>query len=201
MANTSRISGFKPIGYKNGAPYTGAVTEYFIPSTDGTAVYKGDVVKLAGSADTNGTAATVQLAAAGDAILGVVVGFRPDPTNLNLSGQYRAASTARYVLVADSPELLFEVEASNGTPTVADIGLNVNHATGSPSTTTGMSGAYADFGTEATTSSLSFKIHRCMPRVDNEVGASVKLIVSINMHQHATGGNDDGGSQDGVVGV
>ena len=201
MANVSRIRGFKPVRYKNGAPYTGQVNKYFIPSSDGTAVFVGDLVKLAGSADTDGTCPTVAQAAAGNAVIGAVVAFAPNPDNLNLSGSYRAASTNRYVYVADSPDLLFEVEASNGTPAATDVGLNCDFAVGTGSTTTGLSASYADFGTEATTSTLPLKIRRVFPRVDNEVGASVKLEVQINLHQFATGGTDDGGSPDGVVGV
>lgn len=201
MSNTSRINGFRPVKTKSGSPYNGMANLYFIPSTDGTAVYIGDVVKLAGAADTDGSAATVTLAAAGDGVVGVVVGFLPNPDNLNISGTYRAANTNRYVWVADDPNLVFEVEASNGTPTAADVGLNINHAVGSPSATMARSGAYIDFGTEATTSNLTFKILSFSARADNEVGASAKMLVSINLHQHATGGGDDGGVQDGVIGV
>lgn len=201
MANTSRINGFRPVKSKTGAPYNGMANLYYFPASDGTAAYVGDPVKLAGSADADGFAPTIALAAAGDAIVGVVVGFMANPDNLNVGGTYRAASTARYAWVADDPNLLFEVEASNGTPAVTDVGLNINHAVGTPSATFGKSGAYVDFGTEATTSNLTFKIYGFAPRVDNEVGASAKMIVGINLHQHATGGTDDGGTQDGVVGV
>ena len=201
MANTSRLRGFTPVKYKTGQPYTGAVRKYFIPSSYGTAVYVGDMVKLAGSADTDGTCPTVNLAAANDSLLGAVVGFAYDPSNLNVSGQYRAASTDRYVYVADSPDLVFEVEASNGTPAATDVGLNASLAVGTPSATTGRSGMYVDFGTEATTSTLELKILGFSPKIDNEVGASAKMLVSINKHQLATGGTDDGGSADGVVGV
>lgn len=194
MANVARIMGFKPVQHVSGAPWSGRVTRYFIPSTDGTAVYKGDVVKLAGSADTDGTTPTVQLASAGDSICGIVVGFAADPTNLNLSGTYRAANTNRYVLVADSPDLIFEVDTSNGTPAAVDVGLNINHATGSPSTTTGFSGAYADVGTKAATSTLTFRIVRFSARVDNEVAASAKLLVAVNKHQLAPGGQYDTGA-------
>ena len=201
MANVSRLRGFTPVKYKNGAPYTGACRKYFIASGDGTAVYVGDPVKLAGSADTDGTSPTVIMAAANDSLVGVVVGFAYNPDNLNVSGQYRVASTNRYVYVADSPDLVFEIEASNGTPAATDVGLNASFAVGTPSATTGRSGAYVDFGTEATTSTLELKILGFAPRIDNEVGASAKLLVSINKHQLATGGQDDGGTADGVVGV
>lgn len=193
MANVSRINGFRPVSI-TGQYNAARISRYFIPSTDGTAVYVGDAVKLAGSSDTDGTAPTVALAAAGDSICGIVVGFAFNPDNLNSSGLYRAASTNRYVFVADDPDQLFEVEASNGTPAVTDVGLNVDLAIGTPNATTGQSGAYVDFGTEATTSTLTFKIRRFSPRVDNEVGASAKLIVSINKHQLAGGGQYDTGA-------
>lgn len=200
MANTSRIMGFRPVRLKNGSPYMGAVNVYHIPASDGTAVYVGDVVKLAGSSTTDGTKPTVTLAAAGDSVVGVVVGFAVNRDNLNIGGQYRAASTARDVLVCDNPEVLFEVEISNGTPVNTDIGLNFNHAVGTPDTATARSGAYADWGTEATTSTLTFTSFALVPREDNEVGASAKLLCYINKHQRAAGGQYDTGAA-AVVGV
>jgi hypothetical protein len=193
MANTSRINGFRPVKHLNGSPYNGQVNVYHIPASDGTAVYVGDVVKYAGSSTADGTKPTVALAAAGDAIVGVVVGFAVNRDNINIGGSYRAASTARDVLVCDSPDVVFEVETSNGTPAATDVGLNINHATGSPDTATARSGAYVDFGTEATTAALTFKILGFVPREDNEVGASAKLLVKINNHQH--------GSHTGTAGV
>ncbi len=194
MANVSRINGFRPVRYKGGSPWYGAVNVYHIPATDGTAVYVGDVVKLAGSSTTDGTKPTVTLAAAGDSIVGVVVGFAPNRDNINLGGQYRAASTARDVLVVDDPEVLFEVEAANGTPVNTDVGLNINHAIGTPDATVNRSGAYVDFGTEATTSTLTFTIFGFVAREDNEVGASAKMLVYINKHQRAAGGQYDTGA-------
>ncbi len=186
MANTSRISGFRPVKHSTGAPYNGQANLYYFPSTDGTAAYVGDVVKLAGSSDTDGNAPTVTLASAGDAVCGVIVGFLPDPTNLNVAGQGRAASTARYVWVADAPDTVYEVEASNGTPAVTDVGLNINHAVGTPSATFATSGAYIDFGTEATTATLTFKVLSFVARPDNAPGAAAKMLVKINNHQFAS---------------
>jgi hypothetical protein len=192
MANTSRISGFRAVKMLNGSHDIPA-NLYFIPASDGTAVYPGDVVKYAGSSDTEGKYPTVALAAAGDAVVGVVRAFFPDPTNLNVDGLGRAASTARYVWVEDHPDTVFEVEASNGTPAATDVGLNINHAVGTPNTTFDRSGAYIDFGTEATTAALTFKVLGFVSRPDNEVGASAKMLVKINNHQH--------GSHTGTAGV
>lgn len=184
MANVSSISGFRYHSHQISGMRP-QVRKYFIPATDATAVYVGDAVKLAGAADTDGTAPTVTLAAAGDAIVGIVVGFAVDPTNLNVDGQKRAASTARYAMVMDDPNAVFEVETSNGTPAAADVGLNANHAVGSPNATTATSGATLDMGTKLTTATLTFKILGFSSRVNNEVGASAKVLVKINNHQLA----------------
>lgn len=188
MANTSRINGFRPVMHLNGSPYNGQARKYFIPSSDGTAVYVGDVVKLAGSADTDGTCATVALCGATDVPVGIVVAIERNADNLGITGLYRAASTNRYVWVADSPDLVMEVETSNGTAAAANVGLNASHATGTPSTTTATSGAYIDMGTEATTSTLNFRILGFVSRPDNEVAASAKLLVGFNVHQYGSVG-------------
>ena len=185
MANTSRIYGFRPTKHLNGSAFNGQVNLYSAPASDGTALYVGDPVKLAGDASTDGAYPTVTRAAAGDAVIGVIVGFDVNRTALDVSGQARAASTLRTVYVADSPDLVYEVETSNGTPATADVGLNVNHAVGTPSATTATSGATIDMGTKNTTATLTFKILGFVARPDNEIGASAKMLVKINNHQLA----------------
>lgn len=187
MANTSRINGFRPVKQMSGLEFQ--TNLYFVPSTDATALYIGDPVKLAGSADTNnGMAPTVTRAAAGDQIVGVIVGFAFDPTNLNVAGQARAASTDRYAYVCDDPYAVYEVETSNGTLTNVDIGLNINHAVGTPNATTANSGATVDAGTKATTAALTFKLIGFSSRVDNDsTAASSKVYVKVNNHVYASG--------------
>jgi hypothetical protein len=147
MANTSRISGFRPVKHLNGSAYNGQMNVYSVPSSDATALYVGDPVKLAAAgADATGTKPVVTLAAAGD-----------------------------------------------GTPAAADINFNINHAVGTPDATMARSGATVDFGTEATTAALTFKLMGFVPREDNEVGASAKVLVKINNHQY--------GSSTGTAGV
>lgn len=188
MANTSRISGFRPVKHLNGSAYNGQMNVYSVPSSDASAMYVGDVVKLAASgADVTGSKPAVALAAAGDAVVGVIVGFSVNRDDINIGGQRRAASTARDVYVCDSPDVIFEVETSNGTPAAADINLNINHAVGSPDATMARSGATVDFGTEATTAALTFKLMGFVPRDDNEVAASAKVLVKINNHQLSSG--------------
>jgi hypothetical protein len=192
MANTSRVNGLNPVQNLIGGTAVGQVTTYFIPSGNATATFVGDAVKLDGTGDTaaaggqaKGIRSVVQ-AAASNALVGVIVGMAVDPTNLN-TPQYRAASTGRYVLVADDPNQLFEIQTSNGTLTVADVGLNADFAVAAGSTTTGASGMTLDVATVATTATLPLKIVGFTQRPDNDnTAASAKVIVKINNHQMAS---------------
>ncbi len=186
MANVSRVNGFRPVKHLDGSPYNGAYNTYYVPASDGTALFVGDAVKLAGSASDDGYA-TIAQAAAGNPVVGVVVGFRVDPTNLNTPSQYRAASTARYVRVADARDLVFEVQedAVGGAAAVTDVGLNADLVVAAGSTTTGQSGMQLDTSTKATTATLVWKILGFANRPDNEIGsANAKVHVMINAHQH-----------------
>lgn len=194
MANTDRVNGLKPVKYLNGAAWNGQANEYFIPSSDSTAVFVGDLVKLAGSASTDGVP-TVAQCAAGDASIGVVVGFRVDPTNLN-TPIYRAASTNRYVLVADDPKTVFEIQEDGvgGALAVTNVGQNADVVVAAGSTTTGASGMELDSSTAATTATLVLKILGFSRREDNTIGsANAKVLVVINNHQY--------GSHTGTAGV
>lgn len=197
MPNVSRINGFTVIG-TNGGGNNGKVSVYYVASA-ADEILRGDVIKLGGSADANGIP-TADLCAAGDVPVGICVGILPnkyDPAGNMTSGSMLldlplatqiAASGSGYILVADDPHIEMEVEASNGTPAVTDIGLNASHANGARTASTITSPAYLDFGTEATTSTLNFQILGLVRRVDNEMGASAKLRVRFNRHQYNTVG-------------
>lgn len=197
MANTSRVNGFKPVKYMNGAPYNGQCTMYYVPAADGTAMFIGDLVKLGSTPDGSGVRGVTQ-AAAGDACIGVVVGIVPSMTNLD-TPQYRAASTAGYVLVADDPAIIFEAQEDGDTDPLemVDAGLNVNFVVGSGSTTTGASGMQIDSNTENTTATLPLKLLQPVQRPDNELvsagQAYTRWLVTINNHQL--------GSHTGTAGV
>lgn len=199
MSNVSRVNGLRPLKYLNGAEYNGQANLYFIPSGDGTATFVGDCVTADGTGDTTaagGKALGVQSviqAGATTAVIGVIVGFAIDPTNLN-TPQYRTASTGRYVYVVDDPNVLFEITTSNGTLAVADVGLNANIAVGSGSTTTGTSATTLDVGTKLTTATLPLKIIGFVQRPDNDnTAAQSRVLVKLNNHQF--------GSSTGTAGV
>jgi hypothetical protein len=186
MANADTPFGLRPVAHRNGGAYTGGARVYSVPTGDSTAIFIGDPVKLAGTAQTiNGvTYADVAQAATGDVIVGVVVGVLPDTAD---SLKYRAASTQRRILVADDPDLLFEIqEVSGGTALTAnDIGLNANFVVGSGSTTTGYSGVELNNSGEANTNTLDLQIMGIVNRADNAVGEHAKWLVRINRHQFA----------------
>ena len=193
MANVSKINGFRPVKHLNGSPYNGQSNLYYVASA-ADEILVGDVIKLSGSADANGIPGA-DLCGATDVPIGVVVGVlhsKFDPVggmttgavSLDLPAQAQiAASGSGYILVADSPDLILEAEAANGTPAVTDIGLNISHANGARTSATVTSPAYLDFGTEATTSTLNFNLRGFVQTPKNEVGASAKMLVGFNVHQ------------------
>jgi hypothetical protein len=197
MANTSRVNGFRPVKYLNGAPWNGQVTRYSIPASDGTALFVGDLVKLSATADATGVRGVIQAAQA-DPCVGVVVGFEPSMTNLD-TPQYRVASTLRYALVVDDPNVIFEAQEDGVTDPLemVDAGLNVNFVVGSGSTTTGASGMQIDSNTEAASAVLPLKLIEPVQRADNELVAAgqefTRWLVKINNHQL--------GSSTGTLGV
>lgn len=184
MANVSRIHGFVPAKTGIGAAWNGQLTKYYVPAGDSTAIFVGDLVKISGEADANGVRGVTK-ASIGDAVVGAVVNVEYDMVNLN-TPQYRPASTARYVYVADDPATIYEVQAS-GTVSATVVGQNANHADAGGSTVTGQSGETVNLATAATTATLTLKILDFVQSPENEVGASAKLRVKINNHQLASG--------------
>ena len=193
MPNVAAPTGLRPVGMVSGVPYSGSNRTYSIAAGDATAVYIGDAVKLAGTTQLiNGSPySDVVIAATGDVMLGVVVGILPSTRD---SLTYRAASTQRLLLIADDPNLLFEIaQGSGGTALTAnDVGLNVDLSVVAGSTITGYSGSVINNATEATTNTLDLKIIGIVDRADNDIGtavgtgaASSRFLVRINRHQFA----------------
>jgi hypothetical protein len=196
MASTTRLNGFRPVKSITGAPYNGGGNLYFVPSTDSTVIMVGDLVKLAGDARAATGAPTVTRCAAGDPAVGVVVGIVfsgvgdvtniPPVSNLN-TPVFRAASTDRYLLVADDPNLIFEVQyaaTSVAAATItANVGSNGTYRVTAGNTTTGTSGMDLDSAGLATTSTLALKIVGFPNRPDNIPGdVFFSYYVKINSH-------------------
>jgi hypothetical protein len=158
------------------------LTRYFVPATDSTALFIGDPVIIAGSADADGVpTATRATAGATNRITGVVVGFVPSPTIV--ANGYRVASTAEYILVETGSEIVYEIEedAVGGALAATDVGLNADLASGSGSTATRRSGFVLDTSTKGTGATLQARILGFVQRADNEIGANAKVLVRINL--------------------
>lgn len=196
----SVLAGFRPVKYLNGSPWTGQVNRYMISASDAQVTNVGDFVQLGDDAALvdstgNGVYPAVERIGSGTAvpIVGVIVGFEVDQSNLN-TPNYRAASTRRVALVADASDLLFAgpQDAVGGVVAAASVGLNVAIALG----TAGSSGAYAsgmsvDSSTVATTATLPLQIMGVTAAPDQDVTSTsrpAELLVRVNTHAFKAAG-------------
>lgn len=200
MANISRVNGFKPVKHITGAPYNGQANIYEVAAGETVPVFVGDLVVRSTEASTSGLVTVKSLSAAATAndvvagvVLGAVVGIvnaKLDPVDGKMSTgyitldtpQYSAASTKTFVLVADAPDIVYEVQAT-GSFALADIGLNADVgvlAAAGNGLVTGTSGMYVN--ATAPTASATRPVHVVgyVKRPDNEApGAYNKLLVQL----------------------
>jgi hypothetical protein len=168
---------------------------YSVP-VNSSALYIGDPVTLSGSGDVNGLAG-VAIGVAGSAVIGVVVGFLvaipgvslvASTIDLTVRSIQASATTVQYVLVADDPQLVFEIQDGQTVATaLADIGRNTNFLIAAGATN------YSDSGTVTAatltdSNTANLKILGFTQRVDNTPAAAyAKLLVKINNHAYAAG--------------
>lgn len=189
MANADAPRGLMPLRHLSGAPYNGAANRYHVASGDATAIYVGGLVKMAGTADANGVATVTGNIATGDAVVGVVVGVEPVTRDSTI---YRAASTERYVFVADDPNLLFEIqEDSVGAALAATAVGQVADITGATAgdTITGLSSMEIDSSTAtaAGDGTQDVLIVGLVQREDNAIGNNANWMVRLNNHAFVDG--------------
>jgi hypothetical protein len=190
----SVLAGFRPVKHMNGSPYNGQVNRYMISASDTQATNVGDLVQLSDNAalvDTAGFGVypAVERIGSGTAvpIVGVIVGFEVDYSNLN-APTFRAASTRRVALVADASDLILAApqDGTGGVVAAASVGLNVAINLG----TAGTSGAYVsgmsvDSSTVATTATLPLQIMGVTASPDNDETSTARpaeVLVRINTH-------------------
>ncbi len=190
----SVLAGFRPVKHMNGSAYNGQVNRYMISASDSQVTNVGDFVQLSDNdalVDTVGFGVypAVERIGSGTAvpIVGVVVGFEVDYSNLN-AGMYRSASTRRVALVADASDLIFAgpQDAVGGVVAAASVGLNVAINLGTATSTAPYaSGMSVDSSTVATTATLPLQILGVTVSPDNDVTSTARpaeLLVRINTH-------------------
>lgn len=176
-----RPNGLKPVRYSSGKAYTGATRRYYKSAS--TIIGVGDPVVLTGTADSDGVPAVDRAAAGSGTITGIVVGREPDRDNL--SKKHMAAADTGYLLVADDPDLIFEIQEDGAASQIAatDVGEFCDIVIGDASTTTGLSICELDSSNAGTGDQL--RIVARVQREDNDLGnVGTRWEVQINEHTH-----------------
>jgi len=178
MANTFAPYGFRFIGINGAAAPNYAPTQRRIAQGNTTQIFRGDpVVQLNTGYITQATAGATQIAGIFDYCEYFSVSQqRTVRSNYWPANGDAAADVAAFVI--DAPGATFQVVSGNGGPVVlADVGQNVNFALGAGNTTTGISGAYADFATINTTNTLPFRIYNFAGNTGYVVGDGAPQII------------------------
>ena len=194
MSNNDTPFGFKPYRHLNGNPWNGAFNIYYHHATDGTAIYRGDLVQCDVSNDEatgKYPAVTAHVITKEDNV-GVVVGFGNTPqlctVTTNLANVYCPVSTEMYIAVIDDPDVLFICqEDSAGTALTAGAvyGFADVLATAG-SSTTGCSAMEIDRSGIADTVG-TLQIMGLYPGEGNAIGDYAKWIVRIREHVYRNG--------------
>lgn len=181
MANTDNATGLKPVALGGAGTFSGKVSRYVFLAATGTAAYIGGLVKPAGSSDANGVMDVTGNVSTGDAVLGAIVAIEPVTAD---SLTYRAASTLRYVWVADDPNQVFEVQA-DGADAITDVGSTAD-LTGFTSGDTVYGTSNIELSSASVTASgdgtEDVLILGAAQRADNEIGTNTKWLVRLNNH-------------------
>lgn len=184
MANVSAPKGLIPVRHLNGSPWNGLTVPFLCPSSDGTAIFIGDIVKMMGNSGAAGLVvggydcegmAMVNRDTTGTSCpyaVGVVVGFSPDPTNL--MNKHRVASTNRVAHVVVDPTVVYEIQEDAVTTPVAaaSVGLLAAYTTTAGSATTGVSAIALDSDSVNTTVTLPLKILGLSKKVGNALNTA-----------------------------
>lgn len=201
MASVSRLNGFKPVKTISGAAWNGQTEVVFVPASDSSVIMVGDAVKLLGDARAATGAPTVtRVSGATDIAYGIVVGMLftgvgdaqniPPVTDLN-TPVYRRASTDRYLLVCNDPNVVYEAQyltTSVAAATItANVGLNGSWDVTAGNTASGTSGM-SIAALSATTATLPLKVVGFPNRPDNIPGDTYfSYYVKLNNTTNGTG--------------
>ena len=194
MANPIRPNGFSPVKTAQGNAWNEQAPCYFVPQTDTTAIYIGDLVKSAAGGDANGIPAVTKCNS-GDVPRGIVVGIlvTPPVTNPSLQGAalslettYAPATKTRgyYILVVDDPFVSFEIMDDGLTAlTATACNKNANYTVAAPTGISQQSGTVLQTSSVATTSTLPLKLMGLRVDPVNTYGVNARWIGKFNAHE------------------
>lgn len=196
MANYTAGFGLRPVRHYDGSPWNGATVPCFISADYATAMYIGDPVLIsptAGEDDStnvhNYPKINKSAGTDGTIVLGAVVSFDPDPTDL--TKQYNPASTERIAHVCMDPSVVYHIRGcGQGTPATDWIWRNAIMTAGTSSTVTGLSGFMLDEGTgtaPTNNQSNTLLIVGVAQMPDNSLADYAIWEVMLNTRYNATG--------------
>jgi hypothetical protein len=191
MPNPNNAKGLIPVQHLDGSPYNGKSNQYHIPAAYAVNLFMGQPLIATGASDANGVPTVQTATAAGGAftigpMIGIVDGGDPIVAVTRDMPLYHPASTLQYILVADDPNLIFEMQEDSvgGSIAMATAGMkNVDLIAGAGSTITGYSGWMLDSSTIATTNTLQMRLVRGVKRPTLAMAATnARWLAMINLH-------------------
>jgi hypothetical protein len=187
MANLNAPFGFRPVGELGSNIQNGGTSKYEIADNYGTAIYKGDIVQMAGGYVTVGTATSTDN-------LGIFNGcFYQDPTTQKPTwsnyypGNVNITQGTIDAYVYDDPNKLFEVQMG-GTATLAkaDIGDNIDSVYTAGDSINGQSKATLAVAVTGGAATAQFRVVRISedPENSDRASAYANYIVRFNEHMY-----------------
>ena len=187
--------GLVPINSVDGKPYAGATRQLPIASTYNTAIFNGDIVRVAAGGTIEKSTVTVDsTTAAANNTYGVFMGVQYTNTQgQTVQAQYypgNAAASNAVAYVVDDPMAAFKVAVTfsgNATITTVNqsiIGTNMSVRQGTGSTITGDS-AVSVYATNAAGSAaaLPVRVVEVVPATATSAGAFTEVVVKLNNPQ------------------
>jgi len=184
MANVDNPFGFRPVRHRNGAPYNGSGNVYHVAVGDAQVIAPGDPVLVTGTGDTFGIP-DVARATAGSRITGIMLGRTDGEGTLLQDDTLNTVTlTSQYILVADDPDLMFQIQ-SDGDLDAIDLSSNADLVFAVPGT--GKSSVEIDSTSHNVTATLQVRVIRLARLPRNALGANAIAEVMINLHTNSPG--------------
>jgi hypothetical protein len=187
--------GLRPINSVDGKPYAGATRQLPIASTYNTAIFNGDIVRVAAGGIIEKSTVTVDsTTAAANNTYGVFMGVQyVNAQGQTVQAQYypgNAAATSAVAYIVDDPMAAFKVAVTfsgNATVTTVNqsiIGTNMSVRQGTGSTITGDS-AVSVYATtaEGNAAALPVRVVEVVPETATSAGAFTEVVVKLNNPQ------------------
>lgn len=171
--------GARPVREKGHPGY--ATNRYYADVSD--ALYVGDIVALEGTADSEGVPSVI---ACTPSLLpvGIITAIEPSK-DIPEDQLYKKAGDAVYLTVADSPNLVFHIQADD-TVAATDIGQQADLVFTEGDTNTGRSKMELDVGTLAASAALHMTLERLAQLPDNSL-SDTNPIIECSFKQHSLG--------------